>query len=264
MGKLADKVAIITAAGGTGMGRAAARLFAREGAQVIVADVVPEGGQETAKLIRVSGGEATFVEADVSKVVDMERMVKVAIDTYGRLNILFNHAGTRGPFELEGVSEQEWDECVDVNTKGAFFASQFAVPAMRKAGGGSIIFTGSVHGLVGGPIDPTYSFTKGGIVNLTRALAVLLAPDSIRVNCICPGIIGGATDVMTPPDGSPEDPDQQRAINEIRKPLLAKTPMGRPGEPEEVAQAALFLASDDASFITGVNLPVDGGLIAAV
>jgi NAD(P)-dependent dehydrogenase (short-subunit alcohol dehydrogenase family) len=264
MGKLDGKVAIITAAGGGGMGRATARLFAQEGARVIVADVQIKGAQETVDLIRQAGGEATFVEADVSKVEDMKKMIKTAVDTYGRIDILFNHAGIRGPLELEGVSEEKWSNAININTKGAFFATQFAVPEMRKAGGGSIIFTASVNGLVGKAQIPMYCFTKAALVNLSNSLAVLLAHDKIRVNCICPGVIGKASAVMTPVGASKDDYEQQRAIREIREPLIKKIPLGRPGEPEEVARAALFLASDDSSYITGISLVVDGGLLAGI
>jgi len=256
LGRLDNKVAIITAAG-SGMGQASARLFAQEGAKVVVADIDPSKGQGTVKMIKEARGEATFIKADVTKIADMERMVKTTVDTYGKLNILFNHAGLPCAFKLD-VSEDEWNHCLDANAKGAFFATKFAVAEMRKAGSSSIIFTSSVAGVVGSAFSPIYSLAKGGIVNLTRALALLLAPDNIRVNCICPG---GVDTPMTPKFAAlPGTPPEE--IEAKRQQFLKSIPLGRRAVPEEVAYAALFLASDESSFITGVTLPVDGGLLA--
>ena len=255
MGRLDNKVALITAAG-SGMGQASAQLFAQEGAKVVVDDIDASKGQETVKLIKEAGGDAILVTGDVTRIDDMKMMVKAAVDTYGKLNILFNHAGRPCAAKLEEVSEDDWQACIDVNTKGAFFITKFAVPEIRKAGGGSIIFTSSIAGLVGSPSSPLYCLVKGGIVNMTRSLALLLAPDNIRVNCICPG------GVLTPmswdflPPGTREE--KQAILEQWPKTL----PLGRWGKPEEVGYAALFLASDEASFITGVALPVDSGYTA--
>jgi len=251
--RLEDRVAVITGAG-SGMGRASAQLFAKEGAKVVVADIDPAGGQETVELIKDAGGEATFVQVDVSKVSDLERMIKTAVETYGKLDILYNHAGIPGPGGIEEVDEESWGKAMDTNLKGGFFATKFAIPEMRKTGGGSILFTSSVSGLVGSPLSPQYSAGKGGVVMLAKALAVALGADNIRVNCICPG----ATDTPMLPQffGRVPDPDAagQTYINSL--------PIKRWGKPEDIAYAALFLASDESSYITGVALPVDGGYIA--
>lgn len=255
MGKLDNKVALITGAG-SGMGQASACLFAREGAKVVAADIDVNKGEETVKLIKEAGGEAISVEADVTKMADMEKMVKTTVDTYGKLNVLFNHAGMPGPFMLEEVSEDEYRTCLDVNTKGSFFITKLAVPEIRKAGGGSIIFTASTAGLMGARFSPTYSLAKGGLVVFAKGLALLLAPDNIRVNCICPGLID------TPMALGFMGPGTQEKKENTRDMFVQRIPMGRMGRPEEIANTALFLASDEASYITGVALPVDGGLVA--
>jgi NAD(P)-dependent dehydrogenase (short-subunit alcohol dehydrogenase family) len=255
MSRLKDKVAIITAAG-SGMGRASALLFAQEGAKVVVSDIDRSRGQETVKHIKEAGGEATFVQADVSKVLDMERMVKASVDTYGKLNILYNHAGMPGAFKLEGVSEEEWQTSIEVNAKGSFFATKYAVPEMRKIGVGSVIFTASTAGLVGSSYSPVYSFAKGGIVNMTKSLALLLAPDNIRVNCICPGMTDTPMTLGFMGPGTDEEKEERRSL------FLKTVPLGRMARPEEMAYATLFLASDESSFVTGIALPVDGGWTA--
>lgn len=253
MGRLDNKVAIITGSG-SGIGQASARLFAQEGAKVVVADIDPAKGQNTVKLIKDAGGDATFVIADVTNMADMEKIVKTAVDTYGKLNILFNHAGSAGPMGLEGVSEEEWRACLDVNTKGAFFITKFAVPEMRKAGGGSIIFTASGGGIRGSAFSPAYSLAKGGIVALSRSLALVLVGDDIRVNCICPGLVDTPMlpEFYGPGTLEEKQPKMQQAVKAI--------PLGRLAQPEEIATVALFLASDEASYVTGTTLPVDGGL----
>lgn len=255
MGRLVNKVALISAAG-SGMGQASARLFAQEGAKVVVADIDPSKGQETVKLIKEAGGDAIFVEADVTKMADMKRMVKIAVDTYGKLNILFNHAGRPCAGKLEEVTEDDWQACLDVNAKGAFFITKFAVPEIRKAGGGSIIFTSSISGLVADSDSPLYGLAKGGIVNLTRSLALLLAPDNIRVNCLCPGGILTPMSLDFMLSGTREE--KQAMLDQ----WVNLVPLGRFGKPEELGYAALFLASDEGSFITGVALPVDSGYTA--
>jgi NAD(P)-dependent dehydrogenase (short-subunit alcohol dehydrogenase family) len=256
MARLENKVALITAAG-SGIGRASALLFAQEGAKVVVTDIDPNKGQETVNLIKKYGGESIFVKADASKVSDMENMVKVAVGTYGKLNILFNNAGMPGAFKLDGVSEKEWQACVEVNTKGAFFATKYAVPELRKAGGGAVIFTASTAGLVGSSFSPVYSLAKGGIVNLTRAFALLLAPDNIRVNCVCPALVDTP---MAPGFMGPGTAEEKAATQMMF--LKNAVPLGRMARAEEVGHAVLFLASDEASFITGAALPVDGGMTA--
>lgn len=256
MNRLEDKVAVITAAG-SGIGRATAILFAQAGAKVVVSDIDQDKGEDTVKAISGAGGEAIFVKADAAKVSDMEDMIKAAVGAYKKLNILFNNAGMPGAFKLEGVSENDWQKCIEVNTKGAFFATKFAAPEMRKTGGGSVIFTASTAGLFGSSFSPVYSLAKGGIVNLTRALALLLAPENIRVNCVCPSLVDTP---MAPGFMGPGTAEDKRATQEMF--LKSAVPMGRIAQPEEVGKAVLFLASDDASFVTGAALPVDGGFTA--
>lgn len=254
--RLKDKVAIITASG-SGMGRASAILFAKEGAQVVVADINVEKGEETVKTIREAGGEASFFRVDVSDLSLLKQMIDFTVDKYGKINILYNHAGTPGPAGVEEVEEKDWDEATDLNIKGAFFATKYALPEIKKQGAGSIIFTASISGLVGSISSPVYSAVKGAVVNLTRALATRYASENIRVNCICPGAI--ETPMFPQFMGRP---GQEHLREENTKKLSAGIPMKRVGQPEEIAATALFLASDESSYITGVILPVDGGYVA--
>lgn len=249
--KLRDKVAVITGAG-SGIGRATALLFAAEGAKVVVADYSVEGGKETVKLIKEKGGEAIFVATDVSKVADVQKMIKTAIDKYGRLDILYNNAGIEGPLgPTENVSEADWDRVLSVNLKGVFLGSKYAIPQMLKQGGGVIINTASIAGLVGVANMPAYCASKGGIVLLTKTMALEYVKKNIRVNCICPGAV--KTPMLDRFTGS--QPEAEKLIRESE-------PMGRWSEPEEIAQAALYLASDQSSFVTGTALVVDGGWTA--
>lgn len=258
MARLDGKVSIITGAG-SGIGEATAKLFSEEGAKVVVADIAPAKGQRVAKEIKDTGGDAIFIEVDVCKVSDMERMIKTTVETYGKLNILYNHAGIPGPKGVEDVMEEEWEQCIKANMLGSFFATKFAVPEMRKAGGGSILFTASTAGLIGSRFSPAYSSAKGGIVLLTKSLALRLAKDNIRVNCICPSL----ADTPMGPDFVRARPDEDWATTEATiERFLTTIPMGRMVKPQEIAYAALFLASDEASFITGIFLPVDGGATA--
>ena len=255
MGRLDNKVAIITAAG-SGMGRASALLFAQEGAKVVVDDIDSEKGEQVVGEIKQVQGEATFFKGDVTKIGEMKTLVEVTLETYGKIDIVFNHAGGPGPFGIDGVSESDWQRCIDLNTKGAFFLTQFAVPEMRKIGSGAVLFTSSILGLVGATSSPLYCMVKGGIVNMTRSLALVLAPDNIRVNCICPG---GIMTPMTPeflPAATEEE--KQAMLNQWTTIL----PLGRWADPSEFAAAALFLVSSEASFVTGAVLPVDAGYTA--
>ncbi|MDY2983728.1 MAG: SDR family NAD(P)-dependent oxidoreductase [Synergistes jonesii] len=251
--KLAGKVSLVSGAG-AGMGQAAACLFAKNGAKVVVSARTLSKGEETVRRIKEFGGDAVLVHADVSKLADIQNMVKATVDAYGKLDILFANAGIPGPGGLDGVTEEAWQTAVDVNLKSCFFSAQYAVQEMRKAGGGSIVFDSSIAGIVGSPMSPVYSATKGGIVTLTKSLALLLARDNIRVNCVCPGPIDTKF-VRQAWDRAP-DPGAARLGN------VNGVPLGRMGSAEEVAKAVLFLASDDASYITGTALPVDGGYLA--
>jgi len=251
--RLKDKVAIITGAG-SGIGRATAVLFAKEGAKVVVVDIDKKAGEETVRIIRSNGGEAIFVQADVSKATDAERIVKTTIEEYGKVDILFNNAGVwvRGIDTVVDAPEEEWDRVININLKSVFLCSKYAIPEMIKNGGGVIINMASAQGLVGTAGYATYCASKGGVVLLTKATALDYAPYNIRVNCLCPGA------VATPPlykKGWPNDPKLKQIIKELE-------PIGRPAEPEEIAYAALFLASDESSFMTGAALVVDGGWTA--
>jgi len=248
IGRLDGKVALITGSG-SGIGRATAILFAREGAKVVVADYIAEGGEETVTMIKAAGGEAIFVKADVAKATDVEKMVKVAVDIYGQLDILYNNAGIA---EIQNVptaevKEENWDRVIDIDLKGVFLGMKYGIPEMLKRGGGVIINTASMAGLVGFSYLPAYSAAKAGAVELTKTAAMEYARQNIRVNCICPG------GIVTPMLEQRED-----FGNFIRR----RTPVHRLGKPEEVAPAALFLASDESSYVTGTALAVDGGFVA--
>jgi len=248
MKRLEGKVAIITGAG-SGIGRETALLFAREGAKVVVADYAPEAGEETVRQIRQSGGEAIFIKTDVSKASDAENMVRETIAKYGRLDILHNNAGILGKVAFVGdASEEDWNRVMSVTLKGAFLCSKYAVREMIGGGGGVIINTASAMGLVGLPGNAAYSAAKGGIIQFTKTMALEYASSNIRVNCICAGWI--------------DTPMNEELGEQIVKWTLRETPMGRWGRPEEIAQAALYLASDESSFVTGTTLVVDGGWVA--
>jgi meso-butanediol dehydrogenase/(S,S)-butanediol dehydrogenase/diacetyl reductase len=247
MGKLDGKVALITGAG-SGIGRATALLFVKEGAKVVVVDYVPEGGEETVKMIREAGGEAIFIDADVSKVADVERMIKTTVDKYGRIDILYNNAGIMGAYAFTAdTPEEKWDTIVNINLKGVFLGSKYAIPVMLNQGGGVIINTASTAGMLGLPGLPAYCASKAGVIQLTKTIALEYADQNIRINCICPG--GILTPMSRPPD----------AADAVQPPFRQPQPMRRFGEPEEVARAALYLASDDSSYVTGAALVVDGG-----
>ena len=254
--KLDGKVALITGAG-SGFGRAGSILFAKEGAKVVVVDINDEGGRETVRLIKEGGGEASYVHADVGVVADLEKMIKAAVGTYGKLNIFWHNAGNAGPGRIERTTEEAFDRTLDIHVKGGFFGSKFAIPEIKKAGGGSILFTTSGSAYRPSPGSPTYSIAKAGLSILTRCLAVQLGKDNIRVNCIAPASNKtGLFEAFLSRDPDLIEPKF------LEKRLLDLTPMGRHGELDETARAALYLVSDDASYVTGIVLPVDGGMLA--
>lgn len=247
MGKIEGKTALITGAG-SGIGRAAALLLASEGATVAAADCVLQSGEETVRLVHETGGEALFIEADVSRSPDVQRMVESAVESYGRIDILYNNAGIMGPMALTAdLSEEDWDAVLNTNLKSVFLCSRAAITVMLEQGGGVIISTASVHGMVRVPGCPAYGVSKAGIVLLTRQMAAEYAGQGIRVNCICPGLVAS-------PMALPFIPFLQ----------LDHIPMGRAALPDEIARAALFLASDDSTYVTGSCLAVDGGWTAEV
>jgi len=251
--KLEEKVALITG-GATGIGRAAAILFAREGARVAIADINEKDAQETVQIIKQDGGDAFFTHVDLVNVRGIEKMVEVTVATYGKIDIFYHNAGIAGPGFMELTTEEEYDRTMDLHLKAGFFGAKFAAPEIKKAGGGSILFTCSGLGLRPSSQSPVYSASKAGLIMLARALAVALAKDGIRVNAVCPGPLSTTPlwqDVLSRnPDTVPE---------EYARMNLQNRPIKRFGTTEEMAQAALYLVSPEASYITGIALPVDGG-----
>jgi NAD(P)-dependent dehydrogenase (short-subunit alcohol dehydrogenase family) len=252
MARLAGKVALITGSG-SGQGRAAAVLFAREGARVVVGDVNVAGGEETVRLVRDAGGDAIFYAADVSKAAEVEALVEAATRAYGGLHALYNNAAIWGGGDnfVTDLGEEAWDRIVAVNLKGIFLCCKYGIPALIAAGGGSVINTASAAGLIGSRNrSHAYSATKGGVIALTRAMAVAYARRGVRVNAICPG------GVDTPMIASLIDTEDRRHR------FAQAHPLGRLGTPEDVAYCALYLASDESSWVTGAAFPVDGGFTA--
>ncbi|OGH60674.1 MAG: short-chain dehydrogenase [Candidatus Lindowbacteria bacterium RIFCSPLOWO2_12_FULL_62_27] len=251
--RLNGKSALITGAA-SGIGRASALVFAAEGAKVVAVDLNESDGEQTVSEIRAQGGEAIFVRADVSKAEDCAKMIARAEEAFGRLNILFNNAGVllSGDDDAIGTEEAVWDRTMAINLKSVYLGCKHGIPALRRAGGGSIINTASFVAMMGAATPQVaYTASKGGVVSLTRELAVVHAKENIRVNAICPGPL--RTELLM----------KILDTEEKRRRRLIHIPMGRFGEPREVAGAALFLASDDSSFITGSALMVDGGITAA-
>ena len=245
--KLSNRVAVVTGSG-SGLGCASAILFAEEGARICVADIDRKGGQQTVELIKEKGGDAIFIETDVSKASDVQRMIKTTLDNYGRLDILFNNAGLPMlPTPIEDLEEELWDKIMAVNVKGIFLGCKYAIPVMKKQGGGVIINTASISGVRPRAGSSAYSTSKGAAILLTKALAIELAPSKIRVNCINPTATETA---MLPKLG---------ATKEATKAIVASIPMGRMAQPMDIAYAALYLVSDESSMVTGVALDVDGG-----
>jgi NAD(P)-dependent dehydrogenase (short-subunit alcohol dehydrogenase family) len=250
---LQSKVAIVTGAA-SGIGRATALLFGREGAAVIGIDLDETGGRQLAAEISASGGRAIFVKADVSQSKDCKRAVEKAVADFGRIDVLFNNAGIIRRSSVVDLSEEDWDRVMDVNVKSMFLMSKLVVPIMAAAGGGSIINTASGWGLTGGAKAAVYCASKGAVVLLTKAMAVDHGPQNIRVNCICPG----DTDTgMLRNEAQQLGEDATRFLAEA-----ARRPLGRIGTPEEIAKAVLYLASDASSFVTGTALVIDGGGLA--
>lgn len=251
--RLQNKVALITGAG-SGIGRESALRFAGEGAKVVVVDLNEQGGQETVAQIREKGGEALFVRADVAKASEAEGMVRAAEEAFGRLNVLFNNAGISHINDDDAISTEEdvWDLTFAVNVKGVFLGCKYGIPALRRAGGGAILNTASFVAVLGAATPQlAYTSSKGAVLSMTRELAVIHARENIRVNALCPGPL--RTELLM----------KYLNTEEKRQRRLVHIPMGRFGEATEIANAALFLASDESSFVTGATFLVDGGITAA-
>jgi len=248
---LRDKVAMVTGAG-SGIGKATAEYFAQQGAKVVAVDWNRSSGQETAAAIAKAGGQAVFCHADVSIAAQVEAAVATAIERFAHLDILVNNAAIQILSKLVETSEADWDRTHSVNLKGVFLGCKYAIPAMKKAGGGSVVNIASVLGLVADPDLAAYCAAKGGVISLTRVAALTYGADGIRVNCICPG------DVETPlvEEYFNKDPDPARLRNEI----YSKYALRRIASPNEVAKVAAFLASNQSSFMTGSAVVMDGGL----
>jgi NAD(P)-dependent dehydrogenase (short-subunit alcohol dehydrogenase family) len=248
MGRVEGKVALVTGSG-SGIGRAVAKLFAREGARVAVADRDPRGGEETVASIREAGGEARFVPADISREADCEAMVRFAVDAYGRLEILHNHAGILHPKDgpIDQLSAEAIDETFAINCKGMLYSAKYAVRQMKRQGGGAIVNTGSDLAFIGLPNLTAYTASKSAVVGVTRTLAVELGPFNIRVNAVCPGFTYSNMNVALQQDAA----FMEQMKHDYVTPRL--------GYPEDIAYAVLYLASDESPFTTGAALVVDGG-----
>ena len=249
--RLANKVSIITGGGG-GMGRVAARMFAEQGASVVVAEFGEDAGRETVDMITSAGGQATFVKADVSREADAKAMVDHAVSTYGRLDVLYNNAGVmpEADHSVTDTAVDVWDQVMAVNVRGVFLGCKYAIPAMDAAGGGSIINIASFVALVGCSVpQDAYTASKGAVLSLTRSLAVQFGPKGIRSNAICPG-----------PVETPLLMDWLVKDEEAKRIRLARNPTGRFGKPEEIVNMAIYLASDESRWTNGASLVVDGGI----
>ena len=249
-----DKVVVVTGAG-SGIGRATALAFGSEGAKVMATDLNATSAQAVADQIRGAGGQAEALQADVSVAADVERMVTTTVERLGRLDVLMNNAGIIFLLPITQVPEEQWDQLMSINLKGVYLGCKYAIPQMIRQGKGAIVNTASIAGLRGVATYDTYCAAKGGVVQLTKAVAVEFAKMGVRVNCVCPGII----DTAMLDRGVAEMGLDKATFVQLAG---AAHPMGRIGRAEEVAAAVLFLASDEASFITGVALPVDGGMWA--
>ena len=248
--RLNGKVAFISG-GARGMGAAEARLFAKEGARVAIGDILEDDGRKVESEINETGGQCLFLRLDVTSEPDWEKVISATVDRFGRLDILVNNAGVVLKGSLEDTTLEVWDRIMAVNATGVFLGTKTAIPEMRKAGGGSIINISSISGIIGQSfIQPVYNASKGAVRLLTKAAAIQYASEGIRINSVHPGTI------LTPMS------EAGRADLEHYKTTLTRIPMGRWGQPEEIAYGVLYLASDESSYVTGSELVIDGGYVA--
>ena len=260
--RLAGKIGIVTAAA-SGMGRAGAARFAQEGAKIAVVDVDAVGVERVVKEITAAGGVAHGIVADLTKDEDSRRIVWDTVSRFKGLDFVWNHVGHPGPAAVEGVDLGVFDLAVDLNLRTVLITTEAAIPELRARGGGSLLYTASTAGLQGSAYSPVYSMCKFGVVGFVKSLSVRLARENIRVNAVCPGPIDTPmlrVFVARPDQKATTGMDPEELV---RKRAAGSVPLGRTGRPEEVASAALFLLSDEASFVTGAALPVDGGVTAA-
>jgi NAD(P)-dependent dehydrogenase (short-subunit alcohol dehydrogenase family) len=255
-GRVEGKVALVTG-GASGIGRATALTFAREGAKLIIADMHEEGGQQTVHIIKENGGEAIFVQTDVTQATAVEALLSRAVETYGRLDCAHNNAGISGAGiggEQRTLTaeypEERWHQVIAINLTGVWLCMKYEIAQMLQQGGGAIVNTASVAGLVGLPYASAYVASKHGVVGLTRTAALEYAQQGVRVNCVCPGYI------QTPMTAAGMQDPARRAL------MIASEPVGRLGQPEEVAETVVWLCADAASFVTGHTMTVDGGYAA--
>ena len=247
--RLEGKVALISG-GARGMGAVEAKLFATEGAKVVIGDVLEAEAKGVEAEINESGGECVFIRLDVTVAANWQAAVDLAVGRFGRLDILVNNAGISNRATLEDTSDEAWDRMLDINAKGVFLGTRHAIPAMRDSGGGSIINISSIYGLIGSRTSAAYHASKGAVRLLTKATAIQHASENIRCNSVHPGFIQTP---MTEVSFSDE---------EHRERLIANTPLGRVGVPEDIAKGVLYLASDESSYVTGAELVIDGGFTA--
>jgi NAD(P)-dependent dehydrogenase (short-subunit alcohol dehydrogenase family) len=250
-GKLENRVAIITA-GGSGIGAATARRFTREGASVVIADISGRRAEEVTAGITANGGKAVWLKMDASDPEGVQAAIKLALDTYGRLDVMFNNAGQADAAYLEDTTLESWNRVIAVTLTSTFLGMKYCLPIMRQQGKGAIVNTASISGTGGDYGLSSYNAAKAGVINLTRAAAIENAKFNIRVNCVCPGAINTRVAQILGGDRADEFRQIQAKVH----------PLGRMGEPEEIANTVLFLASDEASFITGAAIIVDGGVTA--
>ncbi len=245
------KVVLITGAG-VGIGRAAAVRFGKEGAKVAINSLTPTNGQQTLRLLQEARGQGIYIQGDVSITADARRIVEETVKAFGRIDILVNNAGIVLPGRVDNISEEDWDRTIAVNLKGVYLVSKYTIPEMRKIGGGVIVLNASVVAIKGVKDRGAYTASKGGVLALTKAMAADYLSENIRVNCVCPG--------------TTYTPSLERRIQAFADPekarvdFIARQPMGRLGKDEEIAAAILFAASDEAAFMTGANIAIDGGM----